>query len=245
MDRVDCLVFEDQLDALVRGALSPDGVAQMRAHASGCPTCASLARLEEHLSEPTLEVLEAQVPDVWVASMWTDVQGALRSRRARRSGRRGWVAPTLAAAAVALVVLNGLTLRALSRATALSEDLTEQVLDQQRRLTEAGAPAVSGGGSALVGRSASLRALGGRSDVTVGDLRALLADLPSNAPVIRASRVAALTGSRLVPLAWREALTRLRTGGDVTAAELLEVLDDLDIPGGTPVPASRLFDLLS
>lgn len=244
MDRVDCLVFEDQLDALVRGALPGDGAALLREHASGCPDCAALGRLGERLAGPTLEELEAQVPDAWVKDMWAGVRRELRARDGGRRSRWGWAVPALAAASVVLIALNGVTLRALSRATAVAEELTEEVLDQQRRLVEAAGPAPAAGGSAMVRRAASLRVLEARGDMTVDDLRALLAGLPADMPVIRAARVGTLSGSRLLPPGWREALGRLPADGDVTAGDVLAVLEELELPGGASVPAGRLFDLL-
>lgn len=245
MDRVDCLVFEDQMDARMRGALPPEAAEQMRAHAARCPQCAALARLGERLAGPSLEELEARVPDAWVVDMWSDVRRKLRARDGVGRSGRGWAVPVLAAASVALLLLNGVTLRALGRATAVAEDLTEQVLDQQRRLIQAGEPPTESGGDALRGRAASLRALEAEGDLTVESLRALLAGLPPETPVIRASRVEALAGSRLLPLTWKRALARLPTAGDVTAGDVLGVLDELELPGGTAVPAGRLFDLLS
>ena len=59
---VDCLVFEDQLDALVAGGLPVEGLEQLRLHAFSCPDCAMLLKVKEHLTRPSLEGLEAAVP---------------------------------------------------------------------------------------------------------------------------------------------------------------------------------------
>jgi len=154
--------------------------------------------------------------------------------------------PLLAAATLALLFANGLALRALSRAEDLAQDLTGQVLDQQRRLVALQAAVASEPQrSGFAGRAGALRALGDRTDLTVADLRALLVELPAGTPVLGASRTRQLARSRLVPSAWRDAMARLDTGDEVTAGALLAVLDDLDIPGDLLVPAARLFELLT
>lgn len=248
MDRVDCTVFEDQLDSLVRGERPEAGVAQLQAHASACPACAALLHLQEHLVAPSLAELEALVPDAHVASMWTDVQGALGAPPAGVRRRVGWVMPLLAAATVALLFANGLALRALGRAESRAQDLEGQLLDQQRRLVALQVADVSGPQGARVGlgaRGGALRALEERTDLTVADLRDLLAGLPPDTPILGAAHARQLTRSRLVPAAWRDALARLDTGDEVSAGALLRVLDDLDISGDVPVPAARLFELLT
>jgi hypothetical protein len=249
-DPVDCLVFEDQLDAWMRGELPDEGVTQLQAHAAGCRACSTLARVGEGLSGPSLAELEAMVPDAWVDAMGERVEAALRERGATRPGRRSWVVPTLAAASVALLFTSGLAFRALGRAAVREEVLAEQVLDQQRRLTEQGASAAdpTRRGSVVAGRAASLRSLGRegwQGPLTVADLRALLDELPAATPVIRAANARALSGSRLIPATWREALAGLDTGRDVTAGDLLGVLDGLELPGATTVPAGRILELLS
>jgi hypothetical protein len=161
----------------------------------------------------------------------------------------------LAAAVVALLMVNGLTLRALRRAEARSAVLTEQLLDQQRRLvgTETATSPRSGRaerraaslGVGPGGREAWLRALEGRGDLTVSDLRVLLRELPAGTTVVSASRTNALAGARFMPVAWREAFAGLDASAGVTAEELLGVLDALNLPGGASVPTARLIELLS
>lgn len=215
-----------------------------------CPECgASVGRRSGEAGRTSLEpleALEAQVPDTWVSSMWGDVRGAVRERRRMRRPGRRWAAPLLVAASVALLFANGLALRALRQAEGRTAALSEQLIDQQRRLSDFEAPAASRFGRAerLTGRDAWLRALSEREDLTVADLRALLSELPAGTPVTRTSRPGALRGARL-PAAWQAALTRLDAEGDVTVADVLDVLDELDLPEGTAVPTARLIELLS
>lgn len=81
---LDCQVFADQLDALVRGELPEEGMRQLRIHAEGCPECGLQLKVQEHLVEPelgSLESLEARVPEEMVAGMWEAVREDLSSRR--------------------------------------------------------------------------------------------------------------------------------------------------------------------
>lgn len=212
-----------------------------------CPECgAPVERGADQPAKPSLESLESKVPDVWVSSMWRDVQDALRERRPAGRGQHRWTTPVLVAASMALLFVNGLTLRALRQAERRTAALAEELVDQQRRLADLEAPATSrsASGRRLAGRDAWLRALSEREDLTVADLRALLAELPAGTPVTRTSPGGALGGRRL-PAAWRAAFARLDATREVTIADVLDVLDELDLPDGTTVPTARLIELLS
>lgn len=263
-DRVDCQAFEDQLDALERGELPAEGMAPMRAHAEACAECGARLRLQQHAGSLSLEALEARVPDAWVSLMASDVDRALRTRAAARSAGRGgrgrprrWTVAALAAAVAALLFANGLSLRALRTVEARHVALTEQVLDQQRRLAALEPPATGavdvgtgvaatrrGVGPALGRQTAWLGSLDDRGEVTVADLRALLHELPASTPLVSASRTNALAGARMVPFRWREALAGLDTGEGITAGDLLAMLDRLALPPTSRVPTARLLDLV-
>lgn len=246
MDRVDCRVFEDQLEAWDRGDLLPAGESLLRAHlGEGCPACAELARLRGHLAAVPLEALEAEVPDALVASMWGGVTGSLRRRPRGGLDGAGWLVPALAAAVLVLVALNGAAWVALDRATARQEALTEQLLDQQRRLVTGEGAGEAAAGRTGFGRTASLRALGAAETLTVSELTTLLREIPAGTPVIRAARREALARARWVPEGWKAVLGRHASEGDVTAGDMLRMLDELDLPGGATVPAGRILELVS
>lgn len=247
MERLDCRIFEDQLDALVRRELSDEGVAHLRGHAAGCRECGALLRMKEHLLSPSLEELEERVPDALVASMWEGVRGALKGRRRSVGARFGWLTPALAAAAVILLLMNGLALRSLRQAEDRAHLLTKQVLDQQRRLVSLEEQRATPPGDApgLMARRMPMGALEGQAELTVAYLRTLLARLPARRPVITAEQSRILAFSSLVPTPWRNALDELEAGRDVTPRDLLRVLDGLDLPGDALVPTGRLFELLS
>ena len=71
---IDCQVFEDQLDALARGTLPEEGARQLRTHAESCPACAAQMAVQKHLASPSLEELEAAVPEGMLASLWPRIQ---------------------------------------------------------------------------------------------------------------------------------------------------------------------------
>ena len=77
---VDCQVFGDQLDGLVRGDLPAEGERLLRLHAEICPGCATQLRVQEHLVQPSLAELEAQVPEELLASLWSRVEGEVGPR---------------------------------------------------------------------------------------------------------------------------------------------------------------------
>lgn len=247
MDRIDCQVFEDQLDALARDELPAEAIAQLRGHAERCADCATQLRVQEHLVTPSLGALEAEVPDVWVAGMSERVEAALQAGSPRSRRRPSWVVPAVAAAMVTLLVNVALTRNALHRAEARELTLSEQVLDQQRRLTALEEPATAGPtlNSSLAGRDGWLRSLNSQGTLTVDELRAVLSGLPGGTTLFTASQSSTLTVSRFMPAVWREAFARLQTTDEVTARDLLGVLDDLDLPDDASVPTSRLLAILS
>ena len=217
-DSVDCRIFEDQLDVAAVGDIPDDAMALLRAHAAVCAPCRALLSLRAHLPGPTLEELEARVPDAWVTGMEGAVRQAIASAapgiaetasRSRRS-RRLWV-PALAAAALASLFFAGLTVRALERSEARVDALATQLLDQQRRLADLEAP--FGGASPTASRFSTreslLQALGRQDLVTVSDLRQLLDRLPADATVLAPGRTQVIARSRWVPSPWREAFQSL------------------------------------
>ncbi|MEQ9569681.1 MAG: zf-HC2 domain-containing protein [Longimicrobiales bacterium] len=245
-ERIECRVFEERLDALARGTLPPDLAVELRAHAAGCAACRGLAALGDHLAGPDLATLESRVPDAWIDGMWDSVQTALADEAPLRTSRRSLRVPLLAAAVVALLVATGWSITAWSRAERRSTALASELADQRIRLAELEArldDAVAPGAATAAG--GWLRSLDGADELTLDGLRAALADLPPGTPLLSAAKARALASSRWMPGPWRASLEHLPVDEPVTAADLLNALDELDLPGGMPVPADRLLDLLS
>jgi len=271
---VDCRVFGDQLDALVRGELPEEGMRQLRLHAGICPECAMQLRVHEHLSSPTLAELEARVPEEMLASLWTrvekEVEGGGAEGVARRtlSGvpeaggetkrpwlwgfgpRSGWLVPTLAAATLVLCVSTGFLAVELNRVRGRETALAQQVAEQQGWLaalsTDRSADPVART-AALAGRNPWLRALSREERISVGGLRALLERMPGDRIVMTRPQVDAALRSRAsmaTPL-FREVLVQVEGGEGVRARDLLRALEGSDVSPELTVPTSELLDLLS
>lgn len=247
-EKVDCRVFEDQLDTLVKDELPGEGKAQLRRHAESCPDCAMQMRMQEHLAAPSLEELEKEVPDEMLATMWNGVNAALADRRRTR---RSWLVPTLAAASVALLFVTGFLARELSQVKERESALAQQVREQQGWLAELDAglgndpvvrtAALVGGGSPVT------RALARRETLTLEELRSMLRSLPANRILLEAGDARAILGnpSGPAPPLWREVLGDLDVRNGVKAGDLLLVLETMDVNPSTTVSTSELIELLS
>jgi hypothetical protein len=257
-------VFGDQLDVLVEGGLSEDGMRQLRHHAAGCTECSMQLKVKEHLMGPSLADLEAEVPEELLASVWDGVRAGLKADAAD-SGAPGsfrervvvpirprfrWVVPTLAAATVVLVFSTGFLSVALGSARDREATLTQQVAEQQRWLSELGATPFADPAArtaALAGRSPWTRALSRQESISIQGLQALLERVPGDRAVLSQAQLDSVLRSRTplpVPLL-REALARIDDGEGVLARDLLRALETLDVSPDMRVPTAELMDLLS
>ncbi len=220
---VDCQVFQDQLDALVKGTLPEEAHRYLLIHAEGCPECAMQLRVQEHLTGPSLEELEARVPDILAAGMWGRVKESVEEEgggrpsdvgagtsgdgagasgagaRGSRAGGFGWLVPTLTAASLLLLFATGFLSLELSRLREREAGLAQQVEEQQRWLAELelgpSADPVART-AALAGRNPWLRALSRQETITVDDLRALLERMPVDRTVMTRVQLDAALRSR-------------------------------------------------
>jgi hypothetical protein len=250
----DCEVFQDQLDALQAGALSEDGMEQLRLHADSCEDCAVLLRVHEHLASPPLGDLEAAVPDELVASVWPRVRAEIatgESARLRESrGWQGWswLAPAMAAATLLLFIGSGLMYQEMRELRRREDALVQQVAQQERWLAELDLrtstdPVVRTAG--LAGRAAWERALARRKSVSVAELAGMLRSLPANNTILSASQAEALAGS--LPFWMVSALSGTLEGieaeNGVQAGELSQLLDNLNVDLEKRVPTARILAL--
>jgi hypothetical protein len=251
---VDCEVFQDQLDGLLEGTLAEDVVGQLRRHASSCPDCRALLDLEERLAASSRAGLEAVVPEEYVTTMWGRVRADIASQGARRGSRwgvrpvSGWLVPGLAAAALLLLLVTGLLARELKRLQAREQVLAQQVADHERWLTELDTRTREdpiARTAALAGSQVWGRLLSRRESVSVAELEALLASLPSRATVLSLEEWQGL--ERAVPLGmrsvWAGAASAVESEDGVQAAELLALLDALDLEPGRSVSTARILAL--
>ena len=262
--QVDCLVFADQMDALVRGTLPVEGARQLRLHAATCPDCATQLRVHEHLVGPSLEALEARVPTALLTGMaqrvlalaGTPPEGALAFKGDptgggdARTGRRRVLVPALSAAASLLLFSTGFLGKEVARLREEGAALAQEVAIQRTRL------AAQASGTALdpVARTAALagskplvRALARRKTITVEELLALLAQLPPDRVVVtRAQWGDALQSpSPLGTPLLRELRSRLPPGEALRAGALIRALESSGIGAGVTLRTADLVDLLS
>lgn len=248
---IDCQVFEDQIDAYSRGALSEEGLEQLRLHAESCPECAMQLRVQDHLALPSLEEVEAAVPDEVLAAVWPGIQGELRKRRAGSAGRAPsplrpswlrafWLRPTLAAATVVWAIATGFLFSELRRVEAREEALVQRLaeLDVRSEAVERTAN--------LAGRSPLIRALSRQGSLSVAALRDRLRSLPGNTVVLDASELEDLLANTasLAPPVWRAVLAEYEGGEGIRVRDLLEILESSGVPSDMSVPTSRLIQVL-
>lgn len=255
---VECRVFGDQLDALVAGTLRGPAVAHMRAHAAGCPECAALLRVREHLAGPSLEALEDRVPEEVLAGFPDRVMEAVRAEgalagSAAAAGSGARFVPWLAAAAVALLASTGFLAREVLRLQQREAVLALEV--EARRAQVEGlqatglpdAPPTSTPLAAGLRRGPFPGAIGRDGTVTAADLAELLRGLPGERVVLREAQVRALMRrpGALNQAGLRSLAGRISPEGDVTARDLLAALTGAGIDPDAEFDAGRLMDLLS
>jgi hypothetical protein len=259
---IDCQVFEDQLDALVGGILPEEGMGQLQAHALSCPDCAMLLRVQEHLALPSLEELEASVPDDLLASLWPRVQTEVGARRmivspdvsAETSSTRRlpWLVPTLAAASVALLFSTGFLFSELRQTKERGIRLAEQIEELERGMVDLDARTDRVERTAsLAGRKTWMRSfsmdLSTRESVSIAWVQEMVRRLPPDTPLLTASQVEALLGGGLSwgPSALRAEVSEKAGSDGLTALELLAVIDSLGLDPELSVSTSRLRELLT
>ncbi|NIM52835.1 MAG: hypothetical protein GTN62_15285 [Gemmatimonadales bacterium] len=250
--RIDCEVFQDQLDALSEAQLPDEGMEQLRLHAASCPQCAMQLRVHEHLAARSPRDLEAAVPDELAGSVWPRVRAEIAThesaRESERSRRHGWswLVPALAAATVLLIVGSGLLYREVKQLHERETALVHQIGEQQRRLAELDLrtsmdPAARA--ASLAGRTVWERALSRRKSVSVAELEAMLHSVPERATVFSAAEMEALSES--IPFwtatAVGAALSEIRSDDGIQAGELLRLVATLDIEPGRRIPTARIL----
>lgn len=250
---VECRVFQDQLDALVAGTLRGPAVAHLRAHAAACSECAGILAVHEHLAGPSLEALEARVPEEVMAGFPDRVMDAVRADRAPASEVaagpfRSRLVPWLAAASVALLASTGflgaevMRLREAAGVLALEVEARRA---QVEGLRVAGPRDAQGSGALRTGILAGGVVRGGT--VTVADVVELLRGLPADRVVLREDQVRALLRRPgvLGRAEFRTLAGRIPPDGGVTAGDLVAALTEAGIDPEAELDAGRLMDLLS
>ena len=264
---IDCVYFGEQLDALMKGHLPEDARAQLRAHAGECQECSMALRIQEHLLEPSLESIEAEVPQEHLDSMWPRVEEAVRSEVSSSprpdiesiSLRRAWLIPTLAAASLVLLLSTSWLGMALASSRSRELRLSHQVAEFERYL------ASDAVGGAWVRRTEELQQnsnrrakavayhLQGVEDVDVDGLLEFLLRLPSGTILLDADGLEALARTpgasgpelRELLVVLNEAVVEIQPERGLRAGEFADWLSTAALPNDLSVPTTALLDLLS
>jgi len=250
--RIDCDVFQDQLDALLGDRLPDAGLEQLRLHAASCPDCAMQLRVHEHLASPSVSDLEAAVPDELVGSVLPRVQAEIAAQRSTPESEprrwHGWsrLVPTLTAATLLLFVGSGLLYWEVRQLREHETALVRQVTEQGRRIAQLDSPTSMdpvARAASLAGRTLWERALARRSSVTVSELERMLQSAPASTTVFDSAESEALTEAlpRWMADLLREALAGIQTADGVQAGELLQLMRGLDIDTERRISTSRIL----
>jgi len=259
---IDCQIFGDQLDTLLDGSLSGEGTRQLQLHALSCPDCAMALRVQEHLALPSLEELEAAVPEELLASMWPKVRAEVAAQRMDVSAgtsfpkRFRWHVPTLAAASVTLLFFAGFLFSELKRSEARELQLAQQVGELDRsgdgRTEWVERTAELAGGGRNRARALDY-VLSGQDYVTLDALLEILGRYPESIILFDAAQVEALSGTnsrpppelRKILAALGDPLTTLGDAEGIRVGEFAEWLASLSLPPDMILPKSPLIELLS
>lgn len=264
-DRVDCLVFGDQLDALVTGTLPAPAVDHLRAHAAVCAECEALFRVHEHLAQPSLAELEARVPGGLLEELPDRVMDAIRTEAApagqggrvgpgpgRGSGVVGRIGlrlvPWLAAASLALLASTAFLAREVGQLRGREQVLAMELEARRAQVQGLQAsldPARPAAASRRPGTRPGLFPL--RETVTVEVLVEFLGGLPPARVVLSEAEVQALLRrpGELGGPALRSLVARLPLEGGITAGDLVAALTGPGIRPEVEIDAGRLMNLVS
>jgi hypothetical protein len=251
-DNTGCKTFQDLLDRLGGSPPAEMEMRELEQHAADCPDCAMMLEAYLHLAGPSNEELEAQVPDTMTGTMWSRVAERTVDRGAISGSRRisllRILAPTLAAAVVILVFALGFMLGELrhlrgveARMTAEIERRDETIAALQVRSDDAPGLLASDRFRSLVRR----RYLQNRETFRIGELMALLEQLPSDTELLSAREVGTLIGggglSSYSP--YSERIRTVDYSNGLDAREAIMLIEALGIDADELIPRERIVSL--
>jgi hypothetical protein len=254
---IHCRDFQRKLDERSAGNLSAEDERLLRAHGENCPDCTMLLRMQEHLAALSSEELESLVPDELVVGMYGRVIDAIEERssdRFRLSSLfrpRAILVPALSAAVVLLLVGAAWmfgelrSIRQKEQALSLRVEKQESQLQQVEKYASFAASAASSKWTESPRETGWRRSLPVDRDLRVSELRTLLDRLPSGLPILDAGESELLLGRighRLGPSAERT-LAGIRTDDGLAAAEVLQILEVLELDEEMTIPTARVLSL--
>ena len=250
MKEHDCEIFQERLDLLGGSYPAVDGLEELERLAEGCRDCGTILEAYLHLAGPPAHELETEVPPGMAESMWGNVSSRTVDRHA---GERRWsiwriLTPALAAAVVLLVFGLGLTLGELRHLHGVEERMTAEIELRDETIE---ALRLRGGETPGLFASERLRGLAlgrrlaGRNEYRVGDLIALLEQLPRDTQVLSAKEVDAILG-RAGRAAYSPYGTRLRGfdySNGLDAGEAILLIEALGIDSNELIPREQIASL--
>jgi hypothetical protein len=248
----ECESFQDRLDRLGGGPPAGEDMRELERHAAGCPECAMILEAYLHLAGPSNEELEAQVPETITGTMWPRVAEKTIDRNMITGSR--WnsllrvLVPTLAAAVVLLVFGLGLTLGELRHLRGVEERMATEI---ERRDDTITALRLGGGEAPGLFASERFRALAlsrffaGRKTYRIGDLVALLEQLPPDTRLLSSREVETLAGGggMFGYSPYNEGLRRVDYSNGLDAGEAIMLIEALGIDSDELIPREQIASL--
>jgi hypothetical protein len=249
-----CGDFQNRLDRLGEGTLTPGEMDALEAHAAGCEMCAILMEMHRYFAAPTLEELENQIPDSMVDTVWRRVSESIPEEKKRRFRlpiplpSRSWMVPALAASMIVFILMNLLQFTQLhqlrTRENALIAALTRQTRIIEQIQTPQGQSPISQNADHLFQKT-RLHFLTRQESFSITDLRRLLEQAPQNMEIISESYLQQVLSQlpRWEKARWEKALQAIESGDGIQPQEAIVLLDALPIGPDETISAVRLATL--
>ncbi len=248
----ECEAFQDRLDLLGGKPPTGDDQKKLEGHAAACPDCATILDAYLHLMGPSNEELEAAVPREMTDTMWSRVAAKTIDRGALPGSRRislfRILVPTLAAAVVVLVFALGFMLGELRHLRGVEKRMAAELERRDETITALQIGRDDTPGLLASERFRSLvrrKFMQDRDAYSVGELIALLEQLPPDTKLLNAHEVDALVGwrgkSSFSP--YSAQLRSVDYSNGLEAREAIMLIELLGIDPDELIPRERIVTL--
>ena len=251
-DKTGCETFQDRLDRLGGSPPAEQEMRELTQHTADCPDCAMILEAYLHLSGPSSAELEAQVPDTMTGTMWRRVAERTVDRGATRGSRRVSIlrilAPALAAAVVLLIFALGFTLGELRHLRDVESRMAAELERRDVTITALQLGRNETPGSLASERFRSLarrRFLTDRETYRIGELIALLEQLPSDTELLSGREVDALIGGGGLSTysSFNKRLRMVDYSNGLDAREAILLIEALGIGADELIPSDQIENL--
>ena len=248
----ECEAFQDRIDALGGRQPAEEEMRDLERHANECRDCAAILEAYLHLAGPSNEELEAQVGEEMADAMWRRVAAQTIEKGSQRASSRislfRILVPALAAAVVLLVFALGFMLGELRHLRGVEARMTAEL---ERRDETIVALEMSRDDTPGLLASEQFRILArrrfmqNRESYSIGELIALLEQLPPDTRLLNAREVQSLlggsAGSHLSPYSAR--IRSIDYSNGLDAREAIMLIEMLGIDRDELVSSERLAAL--